>query len=214
MLGANQVAGIISSSHNLGIDDYECVEAPIVAVDRNLAPNIPIVSSDNFEGGKLAAATLQKNGCQRILMLTGNDNSDSPTGLRQLGFLYQTKGAAQEVEVVKVPNSLSPMRREMAIRATLGGYEPDGIFTSDDLTAILTMKIAKQMGKKIPDDLKIIGYDGTAFIETYYPELATIKQPIYELANLCIDVLLAKIHKEKTNRDYILPIRLIPGGSL
>ena len=37
MLGANQVDGIISSSHNLGIDDYEKVEAPIVAFDRNLA---------------------------------------------------------------------------------------------------------------------------------------------------------------------------------
>lgn len=50
MLAANQVDGIISSSHNLGIDDYERVEAPIVAFDRNLAPNIPIISSDNFEG--------------------------------------------------------------------------------------------------------------------------------------------------------------------
>lgn len=52
MLRANQVDGIISSSHNLGIDDYEKVEAPIVAFDRNLAPHIPIVSSDNFFGGK------------------------------------------------------------------------------------------------------------------------------------------------------------------
>ena len=51
MLEANQVDGIISSSHNLGIKDYNRVEAPIVSFDRNLAPNIPIVSSDNFEGG-------------------------------------------------------------------------------------------------------------------------------------------------------------------
>lgn len=55
MLEANQVDGIISSSHNLGIDDYEKVSAPIIAFDRNLAPNIPIVSSDNFEGGRMAA---------------------------------------------------------------------------------------------------------------------------------------------------------------
>ena len=37
MLAANQCDGIISSSHNLGIEDYEKVEAPIVAFDRNLA---------------------------------------------------------------------------------------------------------------------------------------------------------------------------------
>ncbi len=214
MLGANQVTGIISSSHNLGIEAYERVEAPIVAFDRNLAPHIPIISSDNFEGGKLAAMTLQKNGCQHIVMLTGNDNSDSPTGLRQLGFLYQTKGASQTVEVVKVPNNLSPMRREMAIRSILASHEPDGVFASDDLTAILTMKIAQQLGRKVPEDLKIIGYDGTSFVETYYPQLATIKQPLKEIADLCVDVLLAEIHHEKTNRDYVLPISLIPGGSL
>ena len=57
MLAANQCDGIISSSHNLGIEDYEKVEAPIVAFDRNLAPKIPIVSSDNFEGGKSVSYT-------------------------------------------------------------------------------------------------------------------------------------------------------------
>lgn len=60
MLVANQVDGIISSSHNLGIEDYERVEAPIVAFDRNLAPNIPIISSDNFQGGKLVISDLAK----------------------------------------------------------------------------------------------------------------------------------------------------------
>ncbi len=65
MLGANQVDGIISSSHNLGIDDYEKVEAPIVAFDRNLAPHIPIVSSDNFFGGKMAAQTLKNMAVKR-----------------------------------------------------------------------------------------------------------------------------------------------------
>lgn len=210
MLEANQVDGIISSSHNLGIDDYERVEAPIVAFDRNLAPNIPIISSDNFEGGKLAAATLHKHGCQKIIMITGNDNSDSPTGLRQLGFSYQLK----EAPVIKVPNNLSNLRREMEIKSTLSQFQPDGVFVSDDLTAILTMKIAGQLGLRIPQDLKIIGYDGTTFIADFYPQLATIRQPLQDMAQLTIDVLLKKIAGEKTSKDYILPISLIAGGSI
>ncbi|CFQ22141.1 sucrose operon repressor ScrR [Streptococcus agalactiae] len=65
MLGANQVDGIISSSHNLGIDDYEKVEAPIVAFDRNLAPHIPIISSDNFFGGKMLLKPLKNMAVKR-----------------------------------------------------------------------------------------------------------------------------------------------------
>lgn len=210
MLEANQVDGIISSSHNLGIDDYERVAAPIIAFDRNLAPNIPIISSDNFEGGKLAAKTLQKNGCQNIIMITGNDNTDSPTGLRALGFSFQIP----EGKIFKVPNTLSTIRREMEIKSIIASNKPDSIFVSDDLTAILTMKIAHQLELKIPDNLKIIGYDGTSFIENFFPQLTTIRQPIDEIASLIVDVLLKKIKGEKASKDYILPISLLPGGSI
>ena len=210
MLEANQVDGIISSSHNLGIDDYERVAAPIIAFDRNLALNIPIISSDNFEGGKLAAKTLQKNGCQNIIMITGNDNTDSPTGLRALGFSFQIP----EGKIFKVPNTLSTIRREMEIKSIIASNKPDGIFVSDDLTAILTMKIAHQLELKIPDNLKIIGYDGTSFIENFFPQLTTIRQPIDEIASLIVDVLLKKIKGEKASKDYILPISLLPGGSI
>lgn len=210
MLEANQVDGIISSSHNLGIDDYERVEVPIVSFDRNLAPNVPIVSSDNFEGGKMAARTLQKNGCEKIIMITGNDNSDSPTGLRKLGFNFQNK----EAEVIHIPNNLSNIRREMEIKSILATRKPDGVFTSDDLTALLTMKVAGQMGLRIPDDIKFIGYDGTQFIQDFFPQLTTIKQPISEIAKLLVDVLLKKINCEKTSKDYILPVSLHPGNSI
>ena len=71
------------------------------------------------------------------------------------------------------------------------------------------MKIAKQLDMNIPDDLKIIGYDGTSFIESYFPQLTTIRQPIDEIASLLVDILLKRIKGEKTNKDYILPISLI-----
>lgn len=210
MLEANQVDGIISSSHNLGIADYERVQAPIIAFDRNLAPNVPIIASDNFEGGKLAASVLRKNGCQNIIMITGNDNTDSPIGLRALGFSFQIP----EGKVFKVPNSLSTIRREMEIKSIISTNKPDGIFISDDLTAILTMKIVKKLNLNIPEDVKIIGYDGTSFIEQFFSQLTTIKQPIDELAKLIVDVLLKKIKGEKISKDYILPVSLLSGGSI
>lgn len=210
MLAANQVDGIISSSHNLCIDDYEKVEAPIVAFDRNLAPNVPIVASDNFEGGKLAANQLMKVGCQNILMITGNDNSNSPTALRHAGF--QT--LLPQAPVINVPSDYSAIRKEMEIKNILIQHKPDGIFVSDDLTAILVMKIAGDLGLAVPNDLKIIGYDGTTFIENYYPQLTTIKQPIKEIAHLCVDVLLKQIAKEDFATEYILPISLLPGSSI
>lgn len=211
MLEANQVDGIISGSHNLGIDDYERVEAPIISFDRNLAPNIPIVSSDNFEGGKMAAQTLEKLGCKKIVMITGNDNSNSPTGLRKEGF----EALLPTARIIHVPSNFSPIRKEMEIKQVLQKEQPDGIFLSDDLTALLTIRIAKEMGLSIPDDLKVIGYDGTTFIENFFSDLTTIKQPLKEIAYLCVELLLKKINspEEELEKSYILPVNLISGTS-
>ena len=211
MLEANQVDGIISGSHNLGIEDYNRVTAPIISFDRNLSPDIPVVSSDNYAGGVLAAQTLVKTGAQSIIMITGNDNSNSPTGLRHAGFA----SILPKAPIINVSSDFSPVRKEMEIKNILIRQKPDAIFASDDLTAILVIKIAQELGISVPEELKVIGYDGTYFVENYYPQLATIKQPLEEIACLTIDLLLQKIEgKEVATTGYFLPVTLLPGKSI
>lgn len=211
MLEANQVDGIISGSHNLGIEDYNRVTAPIISFDRNLSPDIPVVSSDNYGGGVLAAQTLVKTGANDIIMITGNDNSNSPTGLRHAGFA----SILPDAPIINVSSDFSPVRKEMEIKNILTQQKPDAIFASDDLTAILIINIAKELGISVPDQLKVIGYDGTYFIENYYPQLTTVKQPLDEIAFLCVELLLQKIEGKKVaTTGYFLPVNLLPGKSI
>lgn len=211
MLEANQVDGIISGSHNLDIADYDKMTAPIIAFDRNLSPNISVVSSDNLEGGRVAAQRLLHAGCTQPIMITGNDNSNSPTQLRRQGF----SEILPDAPVFHISSDLSPIRKEMEAKQLLSQVKTDGIFASDDLTALLMIKIITEMQLAIPDDIKIIGYDGTQFIENYYPHLTTIKQPLKDIACLTVDLLLKAINKEKiTEKRYILPISLKAGKSL
>ena len=211
MLEANQVDGIISGSHNLGIEDYNRVTAPIISFDRNLSPDIPVVSSDNYGGGVLAAQTLVKTGANDIIMITGNDNSNSPTGLRHAGFA----SILPDAPIINVSSDFSPVRKEMEIKTILTKQKPDAIFASDDLTAILIINIAKELGISVPDQLKVIGYDGTYFIENYYPQLTTVKQPLEEIAFLCVELLLQKIEGKKVaTTGYFLPVTLLPGKSI
>ena len=211
MLEANQVDGIISGSHNLGIEDYNRVTAPIISFDRNLSPDIPVVSSDNYGGGVLAAQTLVKTGAKDIIMITGNDNSNSPTGLRHAGFA----SILPDAPIINVSSDFSPVRKEMEIKNILTQQKPDAIFASDDLTAILIINIAKELGISVPDQLKVIGYDGTYFIENYYPQLTTVKQPLEEIAFLCVELLLQKIEGKKVaTTGYFLPLTLLPGKSI
>ncbi|MFC3928228.1 LacI family DNA-binding transcriptional regulator [Streptococcus caprae] len=211
MLTANQVDGIISGSHNLGISDYNRVGAPIISFDRNLAPDISVVASDNFAGGVLAAQTLKQTGCQKPIMISGNDDSSSPTSNRQLGF----SSVFPDAPVFHLSSDFSAIRKEMEITKLLDEVQPDALFASDDLTAMLVMKIAQTKGLTIPQDLKVIGYDGTNFIENYVPQLATIKQPLRDIAKLTVELLLKKINGQEVPPGiYKLPITLLPGKSI
>ncbi len=211
MLAANQVDGIISGSHNLGIKDYDRVSAPIIAFDRNLSPSIPVVSSDNQGGGVLAAKTLKKAACRKPIMITGNDDSNSPTGLRQVGF----SSVLPDATVYHISSDYSPVRKEMEIKSIIQKEQPDGIFVSGDLTAMLVWNMLEDLGLSVPHDVKLIGYDGTYFVENHFSQLTTIKQPLEEIAELLIDLLIQKIEgKELAQLHYSLPISMLAGKSV
>lgn len=208
MLKANYVDGIISGSHTLQSEDYDKVKAPIISFDRLLSPNIPIVSSDNFAGGVLAAKTLLRAKCQKPLMIAGSEEKSSPTYLRQEGFA----SVFPQAKIVNLPSNFSPTRKKMEIKKALLEEKPDGIFFSDDLTAIVGLNLAQEMEISVPEQLKVVGYDGTYFVENYYPQLCTIKQPLGDLAVLLVDLLIQKMEgKELPEKHYLLPVRLLTG---
>lgn len=215
MLMANKVDGIIAGAHNLGIKEYDMLDLPIISFDRSLSNNIPIVSSDNYQGGYLAATTLLERHCQRIGIITGSNNSNSPTTARLGGFITAVQEKGKEAKVFKFPQHYTDSLRTMEIRRILTEENLDGLFCTDDLTAISVINEAQSMNINIPDELKIIGYDGTQFIQRYFPQLATIAQPIDDEAALLVDLLCNQIEgMTDDKKHYELPIHLITGMSI
>lgn len=209
MLIGNQVDGIITGSHNLGIKEYENVKLPIVSFDRLLADNIPIVGSDNFSGGQLATQALVDAGCQKIAIFSGKNDSASPTNKRVDGYREVMSKHGFETSIFHFSTHSSAIIKATEIKNILENNHFDGIFCTDDLTAIMVIQQVKKLGLSIPKDIKIIGYDGTQFIQQYYPELSTIIQPIDEYASLLVELLLKKIKNPETEMiNFELPIKL------
>ena len=210
MLEANQVDGIISGSHNLGIEDYNRVTAPIIAFDRNLSPEIPVVSSDNYAGGVLAAGNPAKTGAQKIIMITGNDN---PLPQLDSGMLVLLQSCQKHKSLMFLA-IIHLFGKEMEIKSILTQQKPDAIFASDDLTAILVMKIADELGIAIPEDLKSLATTG--------PTLSKIISPSHHhQATLTRDCSSdgrpspSKIEgKDVKTTGYFLPVNVLPGKSV
>lgn len=217
MLAANKVDGIIAGAHNLGISEYENIELPIVSFDRYLADGIPIVGSDNFQGGYAAAEALYLRGARKIAILTGSNESNSPTNQRLNGYLHFLEEKRIEAQVFQFHSAnQSAALKNLEIKRILENESIDGLFCTDDLTAVLAYNQAQDLQIDIPEKLKLIGYDGTKFIQNYFPQLSTIAQPMEDYADILIDLLLQRIKDpEKTlENHYLLPIKIIQGRTM
>ncbi|WP_155286831.1 LacI family DNA-binding transcriptional regulator [Lacticaseibacillus zhaodongensis] len=216
MLAANQVDGIIAGAHNTDIKEYQESELPIISFDRFLSKTIPIVSSDNFAGGKLAAKALYDAGVRHPAMITGVQSANSPTNNRVLGFKSGLKPFDIAPEVIELPFESVPALKQERLTDIVKSKKYDGIFCSDDLTALQVKNAAQSTGIAIPDDLKLIGYDGTKLIQDYNPDLTTVVQPITEISQLLIELLLTKIKNPEypLKSDYTLPVRLSNGSTV
>ena len=214
MLAANKVDGVIAGAHNLGIKEYEELTLPIISFDRALADGIPIVGGDNYQGGYTATENLFSHGGKKIGIITGSNASNSPTNDRLKGYLDFMKEHQLTPHVFRFEafeHSLA--LKNMRIKRILEEEQLDSLFCTDDLTALLVSNNCRELNIDIPTDLKLIGYDGTRFIQSYFPHLTTIVQPIEELAELLVDLLIQRITfpDKPLEAAYRLPVRLLQG---
>lgn len=86
MLNRHIVDGVISGVHSLDIAEYRKVQKPIVALDRYLDEEIPVVAVDHASGGRMAAEELLRCSCRNILHFCGSTAVESPYHQRHQEF--------------------------------------------------------------------------------------------------------------------------------
>ncbi|MFX3624365.1 MAG: LacI family DNA-binding transcriptional regulator [Ectobacillus sp.] len=214
MLQRNQVDGIIVGTHNQGTLDYSKIRFPVVAIDRFLSAAIPVVSSDNYEGGKLATERLLKSHCRKIIHICGPLKLETPANQRTIAYKDIMEKRGIEPIIYELPVNFNHEYMTQVIKTIFIEHpDVDGIFASDDLIAASVLAEAASIGKKVPDNLKVIGYDGTETVQTCLPHLTTIQQPIKQIAEKSVSILIQQI-EGKQFENYLeekLPISLKEG---
>lgn len=214
MLKEKRVDGVIVASHNMDIDYYETLRGPLVSIERQLGDGIPMVSSDNYGGGKLATETLLATGAKRILCVMGDKTLDTPANQRAVAYTDVMTEHQYPIAIAEVPFHWPESQKIEKVRHILtGDVQFDGIFAGDDVMATYVINEARKMGLAVPEDLQVIGFDGTHMIQQMNPELTTIAQPIADMAKHSVSILIAQMKKEAFPTPTPLPVRLREGHS-
>ena len=85
----------------------------------------------------------------------------------------------------------------------------DGIFASSDIIAAECVKTCAALGYRVPEDVKIVGFDGISFSKMFHPPLTTIRQDIPALGLERVRQLLTSIAGDDVQKRTVLPVNLI-----
>ncbi len=148
------------------------------------------VSVDNEQGGFLAGSYLLKLGHRRLALLTGPE--DQPRiAERQSGFVRAVKGSSDGASVAILhgdQNFLGGYR--MAWKLISDHPNITAVFTHNDVMAFGAIKAFAETGRRIPEDISIVGFDNVEISQMVQPSLTTIHQPKYEIGKAAAEIIL------------------------
>lgn len=147
------------------------------------------VCVDNFEGVRMALEHLAAQGHRRVGFISGNPNSaDGPERLAAFKSLSKKMGFDQDADLI-VQGDFTFESGEREVPKLLGLVKrPSAIFAASDYMAIGAMRVMKERGISIPEDIALIGFDNTLEAAYVEPALTTVRQPLQEMGERAVDL--------------------------
>ena len=211
MCKSNRVAGIIICSGNVESNKINTGGIPVVLLEKNFEEGKLGIQCDNYQGGKLATEHLIECGCKKILHLSGVIDEEMPADNREKAFIDVCSKNEIEYFIKKYDiDTYNQMNYYDYIKAALNEIEGvDGIFASSDLIAAQVIQVCNEIKIRIPEDIKLVGFDDVDISQLTTPRITTLHQPIKEMARLSIGLIDAKYNNIEVNEKTILSIKLI-----
>ena len=183
---------------------------PIVMFDRIVNEiYCDKVIIDDLKGSKTAVLKLLSNGCKNVAIITTKDYV-SVGKLRTQGYLE----ALEEYQITIDPKLILKVHDELVSEDHLVSLEReieglfksnksiDGVFAVNELYAIIAMKVARNLGMKIPEDIQFIGFTDGVLSKHASPSLTTVSQHGQEMGEKAAELLIDNLEREDEEEHY------------
>ncbi|MBG0717043.1 LacI family transcriptional regulator [Microbacterium sp. 2C] len=179
---------------------------PRLILDRSHpAQGFSTVGADAVEGARLATEHLLSHGHRRIAYIEGPLHPIVRDG-RRSGW-ENALAAAGIRAPAPVVTDWSRAGGAEAVRILMDSPEPPtAVFAGSDLTAVGALQALHERGLRVPEDVAIVSFDGTAESEYAWPPLTTVRQPFGKMAQAAIE---SFVDGPKTPRAQVFPMQLI-----
>lgn len=216
VLKEKMVDGIImTASESNSSNPITRFKIPMVLVDRDIDTdkNVGRIMVDNEKAAYDAVIFLIEQECKNIGFISSK-KTNKPSVDRLQGYERALVENGFKIDESKIfLENYSVESGAKGAVSLINASEVDGICCGNDLIAIGAIKALQEQGINIPQDIKIIGFDDIYISQYMNPPLTTIKQPIYQLGEEAVKMLVDIIDKKDIELKKVLSHELIKRGS-
>lgn len=183
---------------------------PLVSFDRHLNNVVPFVSSDNYESTKKAIEYLIDKGAKKIGYIGTKPFVESEVSLREKAYLDVIKERGYTPYVL---NEVVDHGEEGKLVDRFIELYPDvdAIFASGSTVSFLLYQKLTELGKKMPEEVQLISYDGIYLLKEGKRIVTSIEQPIKELAEASFNILVDIINEREVKQANIFKAQFVQG---
>lgn len=189
---------------------------PCVLIDIPLTgKDVSSVNSDSVNGAWMAVDHLIRNGHRHIGLINGHAQAFvSQKRLEGYRKALADHGLPYRDDCVEDGGFTESGGGEAAVRLLSRHPDMTALFCASDLMAIGAIQAIRNMGKSVPEDVSVVGYDNISMSEYLSPPLTTIKQDHYRMGYQAAQMLIDMLEGRKVNPQVTLPAELIVRGSV
>lgn len=207
IVDARRVDGVIVIGQSNQIDAIEHVARryrPMVVWGADMPDKTQItVGSDNVAGGRMAAEHLLAQGRTRLAFF---GNIEVPEFAARYAGFQQALAAAGGGQATLLPVHLTSEASYSAIENYLADHaSPDGIVAASDVIAMSALRALAGRGKRVPQDVSVIGYDDVLIAMHTNPPLTTVRQDVARGAAILVDLLFRRMEGEEVESVAMTP---------
>ncbi|ANH91666.1 MULTISPECIES: LacI family DNA-binding transcriptional regulator [unclassified Streptomyces] len=166
----------------------------VISGPRSAAEALTSVDSDNYGGARSAVEHLLSRGRRRIAHITGHmDVYGAQRRVDGYRDALADAGLTEDEHLIEQGDFTEEGGHRAMARLLEREPALDAVFAGSDVTAAGARQVLRASGRRIPDDVALVGYDDSAIARHMDPPLTSVRQPIEEMGRAMIDLLLTEI---------------------
>jgi len=215
-LGEHNTDGLIVFAHSLSEEELKRLyglKFPVVLLHQSPPEGmlIPNVTFNNKSGAReIVEHLIVKHSCRRILYLAGPDNHEDSIW-RERGFIEALHAHNISFDpAMKISGNFNAENAKNSVRRLIATEkEVDAIFAADDESASGAMMALREVGRRIPEDIAVVGFDDTLLALHLTPPLTTVNAPIEQAGRQAVQQLVQVIDGKVARALTLLQTKLV-----